>query len=137
VGRAVRSNSTTIKGSNAWREGSEDARQKHELEKRKKLGLLEKKHDYKIRAEDFHQKEKKYKKLKEEARTKNPDEFYFKMVNSKTLDGEHMNVKEEKTLIERNSKHNKLLGLVNFKKSVLVKVIYYISYNYNLRKKKN
>jgi U3 small nucleolar RNA-associated protein 11 len=97
-------------------------RERSQLEKRKKLGFLEKKQDYKIRAEDFHQKEKKYKKLKEEARLKNPEEFYFKMTNSKTINGEHMNYKDGKTIEERITNHNKLLNLVNFKKSMQEKV---------------
>lgn len=59
--------------------------ERSQLEGRKKLGFLEKKQDYKIRSEDFHKKEAKYKKLKEMARTKNPEEFYHKMVNAKTI----------------------------------------------------
>lgn len=93
-------------------------RERSQLEKRKKLGLLEKKQDYKLRAEDFHQKEKRYKKLKEEARLKNPEEFYFKMTSSKNLNGEHVKVREEIPLEERLGHHNKLLNLVNFKKSM-------------------
>ena len=60
-------------------------RERSQLESRKKLGLLEKKLDYKIRAEDYHKKEKRFKKIKEDIRTKNPDEFYFKMANSKII----------------------------------------------------
>jgi U3 small nucleolar RNA-associated protein 11 len=93
-------------------------RERSQLESRKKLGLLEKKTDYKTRAEDFHQKEKRYKKLKEEARLKNPEEFYFKMVNSKTVEGEHIKQREEIALEERLGHHNKLLNLVNMKRSL-------------------
>ena len=50
---------------------------------RQKRGLLEKKKDYKVRAEDYHRKEKKIQKLMTKARLRNPDEFYFKMVNTK------------------------------------------------------
>lgn len=60
-------------------------RERSQLEKRKKLGFLEKKQDYKIRAEDYHQKEAKYKKLKEAARTRNPDEFYHKMIKARII----------------------------------------------------
>ena len=58
-------------------------RERSQLQKRKHLGLLEKHKDYKLRAKDFHNKEDKINKLKTKARLKNPDEFYFKMINSK------------------------------------------------------
>ena len=60
-------------------------RERGQLESRKNLGFLEKKQDYKKRADNFHEKEKRYKKLKEQARLKNPDEFYFKMANAKII----------------------------------------------------
>lgn len=56
---------------------------------RQKYGLLEKHKDYVLRAQDFHRKENAIKKLKEKAATRNPDEFYFKMINTKTVDGVH------------------------------------------------
>ena len=49
---------------------------------RKKFGLLEKHKDYKERADDFHRKVKRINDLKKKAAVKNPDEFYFGMVNS-------------------------------------------------------
>jgi U3 small nucleolar RNA-associated protein 11 len=51
---------------------------------RKKLGLLEKHKDYKLRAQDFHKKQDALNVLKEKAAFRNPDEFYYKMVNTKT-----------------------------------------------------
>lgn len=51
---------------------------------RKKLGLLEKHQDYVKRARDFHKKEKVLKGLQEKADLRNPDEFYFGMVNAQT-----------------------------------------------------
>jgi len=57
---------------------------------RKKRGLLEKHKDYKLRADDYHRKEKRMQKLMTKARLRNPDEFYFKMVNSKMENGKHM-----------------------------------------------
>jgi len=111
-------------------------RERSQLEKRKKLGLLEKKDDYKQRAEDFHQKEKRYKKLKEEARLKNPEEFYFKMMNSKNLKGEHVKLRDEIPLEERIANHNKLLNLVNYKKSLQERVFHILIHNI-FRKKKN
>lgn len=56
---------------------------------RQKYGLLEKHKDYVLRAHDFHRKEDAIKKLKEKAVNRNPDEFYFKMINSKTIGGVH------------------------------------------------
>lgn len=50
---------------------------------REKLGFLQKKKDYKIRAKNYHQKEDMLHKMKHKARMKNEDEFYFKMANSK------------------------------------------------------
>jgi len=65
-------------------------RERSQPEKRKHLGLLEKKGDYKLRAKDYHAKEDKINQLKTKARLRNPDEFYFKMVNSKVEDGRHV-----------------------------------------------
>jgi U3 small nucleolar RNA-associated protein 11 len=93
-------------------------RERSQLERRLKTGFLEKKQDYKLRADDFHVKQEKYKKLKEEARLKNPEEFYFKMTNSKVVDGEHIKIKDEKSFEARLGSQNKLLNLVNFKKSM-------------------
>jgi len=93
-------------------------RERGQLESRKNLGFLEKKQDYKKRADNFHEKEKRYKKLKEQARSKNPDEFYFKMANAKMIDGDHVVIKEEKSMEEKLARQNKLLNLINHKKSV-------------------
>ncbi|XP_073067206.1 probable U3 small nucleolar RNA-associated protein 11 [Primulina eburnea] len=56
---------------------------------RRKFGLLEKHKDYVIRARAYHQKEQTLLKLKEKAALRNPDEFYFKMIKTKTVDGVH------------------------------------------------
>ncbi|KAI3747062.1 hypothetical protein L6452_09505 [Arctium lappa] len=61
---------------------------------RKRFGLLEKHKDYVVRAKAFHKKEEYLQKLKEKAAFKNPDEFYFKMINSKTVDGVHRQTSE-------------------------------------------
>ena len=51
--------------------------------------MLEKKKDYLVRAQAFHSKENRIKALRKKAENRNPDEFYFKMVSSKTKGGVH------------------------------------------------
>lgn len=58
---------------------------------REHLGLLEKKKDYKLRADDHHKKANALKALRIKAQNRNKDEFYFGMVNSKMEDGVHQN----------------------------------------------
>ena len=96
-------------------------RERGQTERRKKLGFLEKKQDYKIRAEDYHMKEKKYKNLKEAARTRNPDEFYHKMIKAKIIDGEHVQFPDDKNLEQKLVTNTQFINLVNFKKSQLEK----------------
>lgn len=62
---------------------------------RKKFGILEKHKDYVERAKAFHVKEDTLRVLREKAANRNEDEFYFKMVNSKTVDGVHRPVNED------------------------------------------
>ncbi|KAK4558748.1 hypothetical protein RGQ29_008143 [Quercus rubra] len=56
---------------------------------RKKFGLLEKHKDYVERAQAFHKKEDTLRKLKEKVAFRNPDEFHFKMIKTRTVDGVH------------------------------------------------
>lgn len=51
---------------------------------RRKLGLLEKHKDYKLRSRDYHRKEDAIKELRRKAAARNPDEFYFAMHKEKT-----------------------------------------------------
>jgi len=62
---------------------------------RQHLGILEKKKDYKKRAEDYHRKEDRIKAMKERAAMRNPDEFYFGMNTSKVKDGKHKSLTAE------------------------------------------
>lgn len=64
-------------------------RERRQPEYRKKFGYLEKKADYKARAEDHHKKADRLKKLKNRAQERNPDEFHFHMINSRIVDGTH------------------------------------------------
>ncbi|KAJ3107364.1 UTP11-like, U3 small nucleolar ribonucleoprotein [Phlyctochytrium planicorne] len=66
-------------------------KERSQLQGRAHLGLLEKKKDYVLRAKDFKSKQKRLKSMREKAMTKNPDEFYFGMINAKTKDGVHVN----------------------------------------------
>jgi len=64
-------------------------RERHQPEARDGLGYLEKHRDYSQRAKDFHRKEAELTTLREQAYTRNPEEFYFKMVHSQLKDGIH------------------------------------------------
>ncbi|KAI3932515.1 hypothetical protein MKW92_047510 [Papaver armeniacum] len=63
---------------------------------RKKFGILEKHKDYRQRAKSYHTKENIIKILKEKAANKNPDEFYYNMIRSKTVDVVHIPESEAK-----------------------------------------
>ena len=58
--------------------------ERHQPAARARFGLLEKKKDYVVRAKAFHSKENRIKALRKKAENRNPDEFYFKMLSSKT-----------------------------------------------------
>ncbi|KAH0565808.1 hypothetical protein GP486_000800 [Trichoglossum hirsutum] len=54
---------------------------------RQKWGILEKHKDYSLRARDYNAKQARLKVLREKAAERNPDEFYFGMMSSKTSRG--------------------------------------------------
>ncbi|OMJ07851.1 putative U3 small nucleolar RNA-associated protein 11 [Smittium culicis] len=63
-----------------------DHKERSQLVSRKKYGLLEKHKDYVLRARNYHAKKEHLDHLKEKARTKNQDEFYFAMEKNQTND---------------------------------------------------
>ncbi|KAJ3194977.1 UTP11-like, U3 small nucleolar ribonucleoprotein [Irineochytrium annulatum] len=65
-------------------------RERSQLKERAHLGLLEKKKDYVLRAADFASKQKRLKAMRNKALARNPDEFYFGMINSSTKNGVHV-----------------------------------------------
>ncbi|XP_010883669.2 probable U3 small nucleolar RNA-associated protein 11 [Esox lucius] len=95
---------------------------------RKHLGHLEKKKDYKLRADDYAKKQNTLTALRKKALDKNPDEFYFKMVRSQLKDGEHVankakGAEETTTQEERKLMRTKDLRYVELKRVAEAKKI--------------
>lgn len=59
------------------------------------MGLLEKKKDYKIRANERHERDELFKLLHKKALDRNPDEFYHHMINSKMVNNEHIELEQK------------------------------------------
>nr|XP_046256818.1 probable U3 small nucleolar RNA-associated protein 11 [Scatophagus argus] len=92
---------------------------------RKHLGLLEKKKDYKLRADDYHKKQNTLSALRKKALDKNPDEFYFNMISSQLQDGVHvarkgeaeeMTEEQKKVMRTRDIKYVEMKRLAEAKK---------------------
>ncbi|KAK9174253.1 Utp11 protein family protein [Cryptosporidium meleagridis] len=91
---------------------------------RLRFGILERKKDYKIRAKRYHEKENLLKSLSEKARTKNPDEFDFGMVNSRLENGRYKKIGSDlsngglTSADERRLAESQNLTYVHFRKSI-------------------
>eukprot|EP01126_Amoeba_proteus_P030206 TRINITY_DN2992_c0_g1_i2.p1 TRINITY_DN2992_c0_g1~~TRINITY_DN2992_c0_g1_i2.p1 ORF type:complete len:195 (-),score=46.25 TRINITY_DN2992_c0_g1_i2:556-1140(-) len=87
---------------------------------RQKLGFLEKKKDYRVRAKNFHKRERAIKKLQEKAALKNPDEFNFGMIKSQRKGGFDLLQREEErtTTKQKLESKNRDLSYLNYKQTV-------------------
>ncbi|KAI8901855.1 small-subunit processome [Globomyces pollinis-pini] len=65
-------------------------RERSQPQAREHMGLLEKKKDYLLRAQDYKKKKNLLLKLKQKAAFKNNDEFYLKMEKEKLVKGVHL-----------------------------------------------
>lgn len=70
-------------------------KERGQLASRKRLGFLEKHKDYVLRAQDYNEKQRQLKRLRERAASRNPDEFYFNMERSQMKDGVHVEDRRE------------------------------------------
>ncbi|KGN44433.1 probable U3 small nucleolar RNA-associated protein 11 [Cucumis sativus] len=64
-------------------------KERAQLHSRKNFGLFEKQKDYVEWAKAYHKEEATLDKLKQKAVFRHPDEFYFKMIRMRTVDGIH------------------------------------------------
>ena len=78
-------------------------RERHQPKERGHLGLLEKKKDYRLRAKDYNEKKSVLKHLRKKALNKNPDEFYFHMINARIVDGAHKDLVSKKKIKSKAS----------------------------------
>ena len=100
---------------NAAKSGSKPHRERHQPQSRAHFGLLEKKKDYKLRAKDYNEKKEVLKSLRKKALNKNPDEFYFHMVNSKLTEGGHRDLVSKKSEAKNSDEQVKLQQTQDYK----------------------
>ncbi|XP_034939229.1 probable U3 small nucleolar RNA-associated protein 11 [Chelonus insularis] len=109
----------------AAKTGKKTYNERHQPDSRKHLGLLEKKKDYKLRAQDYNEKQEILKLLKKRVLNKNPDEFYFHMINSKVRKGIHREKDKPKEYTEEQMKLMKTQDLkyIGFKRNLEYRAI--------------
>nr|XP_016852605.1 PREDICTED: probable U3 small nucleolar RNA-associated protein 11 isoform X1 [Anolis carolinensis] len=109
----------------AAKAGQRQHRERSQLSSRKHLGLLEKKKDYKLRAEDYHKKQNALRALRRKAQEKNPDEFYHRMTRVQLQDGIHLEKpqEEECTLEQQKLMKTQDLKYIEMKRVAEVKKI--------------
>ena len=105
----------TMSLNNAAKSGSKPHRERHQPQSRAHFGLLEKKKDYKLRAKDYNEKKEVLKSLRKKALNKNPDEFYFHMVNSKLTEGGHRDLVSKKSEAKNSDEQVKLQQTQDYK----------------------
>uniref|UniRef100_A0A915KEK2 Probable U3 small nucleolar RNA-associated protein 11 n=1 Tax=Romanomermis culicivorax TaxID=13658 RepID=A0A915KEK2_ROMCU len=101
-------------------------KERSQLFDRQHLGQLEKKKDYKLRASQNEKKRETLKFLNQKALERNPDEFYFHMIKSKTKNGIHFDKLEDQDE-EANENQQKLIRTQNLR---------YVSHKLNVEHKK-
>ncbi|XP_015782797.1 probable U3 small nucleolar RNA-associated protein 11 [Tetranychus urticae] len=96
-------------------------RERHQPDSRKKFGFLEKKKDYKTRALDHQKKVNTIKLLKEKVANKNPNEFYFHMMNSQLVDGKHFEKRKDTENVKEIEDKN--IKFLNWRRGIELKKI--------------
>ncbi|XP_061453402.1 probable U3 small nucleolar RNA-associated protein 11 isoform X3 [Rhineura floridana] len=109
----------------AAKSGQRQHRERAQPASRKRLGILEKKKDYQLRADDYHKKQNVLQALRKKAQEKNPDEFYFKMARVQLQAGVHVikQQEEEATLEQQKLMKTQDLKYIEMKRVAEVKKI--------------
>lgn len=122
----------------SWKNASKSRqrlhKERHQPASRSHLGLLEKKKDYQERSRNFKRNQSTIRALKKRALERNPDEFYFHMINSRTEDGVHYEKPKEDEHTEEQIKlmQTQDLKYIQFKRSTELKKIDTLKANHHL-----